>query len=78
MYILKLFEIVDFEPILVRKKSYPNENGQCSKAVSELSKWEKECKADPTRTYKIVFDFVAKDKEVLNIGTIRIKGGTIE
>ena len=75
MYILKLFEIVDFEPVLVRKKSYPNQNGQCSKAVSELSKWEKECKEDKTRDYVISLDFINKDNELINIGEIRVSKG---
>lgn len=74
MYILKLFEIVDFEPILVRKKSYPNENGQCSKAVSELNKWEQECKSDPGRKYRIVFDYESNEHELINIGTINVGG----
>ena len=78
MYELRLYQIVNCEAIQLRRKTYPNENGQCSKAVSELNKWEQECKADPTRTYKIVFDFVANDNEILNIGTIKIKGGKIQ
>lgn len=78
MYELRLYQIVNCEAIQLRRKTYPNENGQCSKAVSELNKWEQECKSDPTRTYKIVFDFVAKDNEILNIGTIKIKGGKIQ
>jgi len=75
MYILKLFEIVDFEPILVRKKTYPNENGQRSKAVSELNKWEQECLADKTRDYVIILDYVNTDNECINIGVFKIKKG---
>ncbi len=77
MYELRLYQIVNCEAVQLRRKTYPNENGQCSKAVSELNKWEQECKSDPTRTYKIVFDFVANDNEILNIGTITIKGGNV-
>lgn len=78
MYELRLYQIVNCEAIQLRRKTYPNENGQCSKAVSELNKWEQECKADHYRYYKIVFDYVTNDNEIINIGTIKIKGGKIQ
>ena len=76
MYILKLFEIINFESVLVRKKTYPGDkSGACSQAVSELGKWEKECKGT-NRNYKIVFDYENEDHEIINIGIIKVQGGT--
>lgn len=70
---LVMQEIVDFEPVQVRKMTFPSEH--VSTAVSYMKSWEHECLADKTRDYHIILDYVNTDHEYINIGTFKIKKG---